>query len=136
MTAMEKVAWTELLVSAVTVIVVSALFPWLGSGAHVGFALLVFLVVSLWFLRRRGRSVIVDERDRDIGRNAMHQGMGVAWMFLWLALIGMMFWSSLFNDHMVPTRLVTWVIWVQFAMCYGVKGFVAVRAYRRQSGAT
>ena len=136
MTAMEKVAWTELLVSVVTVAVVSALFPWLGSGAHVAFALLGLLVCSLWFVRRRGQTVVIDERDREIERRATQLGVEAAWMALFLALIGIVFWSSYFNDKVVATRLLTWLIWIQFAICYGVKGLVGVLMYREQSRAS
>jgi hypothetical protein len=136
MTAMEKVAWTELSVSLVTVAVVSALIPWLGTHANGAFGLLGCLVFGLWFVRRRGSSVVVDERDRDIERQATHLGVGTAWMALFLALIALVFWSSLFNDRVVPTQLLTWLIWIQFAICYGVKGFVAVLMYRRQKRAS
>lgn len=132
MTAMEKVAWTELSVSVMAVIIVSALLPWLGSHAHAGFAVLGLLGFNLWFLRRRGTAVIVDERDREIERIAMHRGVGTAWMALFLALIALVFWSSLFNNGAVPTGLLTWLIWIQFAICYGVKGLVAAVMYRRQ----
>ena len=133
MAAMEKVAWTELLVSVVAVIVASALYPWLGSEAHVGFAVLGFLLCGLWFMKRRGQKVVADERDRTIERRATQLGVEAAWMTTFLALIGIVLWTSYFADGLVATRLLTWLIWVQFAICYSVKGCVGVFTYRRQS---
>ena len=122
MNAMEKVAWTELIVALGTVVVVTAIYPWLGSAATGAFGLLGLLVCSLWFVRRRGKEVIVD-------------GVEAAWMALFLALIAIVIWSSYFNEKMVATGLLTWLIWIQFAICYAVKGLVAVVIYRRQGRA-
>ncbi len=74
MNAMEKVAWTELLVSLLAVVVVSCLVPWLGNGATSAFALLALVVLGAVFLRRRGAAVVVDERDRQIARTATRRG--------------------------------------------------------------
>ena len=132
MSAMEKVAWTELIVSGAAVVAVTALYPLLGSAASGAFGLLGLIVCGAWFLRRRGRRVVVDERDREIDLRAKHLGFGTAWMALFLALIAIVFWSNLYNDRIVATDLLTWLIWIQFAICYGVKGLVGVLAYRRQ----
>ena len=66
MNAMEKVAWTELIVSVLTVVVVTCLYPWLGNQATSTFALLALSTLGAVFLRRRGAAVVVDERDREI----------------------------------------------------------------------
>ena len=130
MTAMQKVAWTELIVSVVTVAVVTALLPVLGSRAHAAFGLLGFLVGGMWFIRK---GAVIDERDREIEAEATRLGIGVAWQSLFLALIAVVFWNA--DDRIVNTKVLTWLVWIQFAICYGVKGFVAVRMYRSQSRA-
>ena len=135
MNTMEKVAWTELIVSLGTVVVVTGIYPWLGSAATGAFGLLGLLACSLWFVKRRGEEVIVDERDREIERKATRHGVEAAWMALFLALIAIVLWSSYFNNKIVATGLLTWLIWIQFAICYAVKGLVAVVIYRRQSRA-
>jgi hypothetical protein len=132
MNAMEKVAWTELIVSAAAVLAAGALIPWLGDGASSAFGLLGLLVCSLWFLRKRGPGVVVDERDREIERQATKFGVEAAWMATFLALIVLVFWSSIYNESVVATRALTWLIWIQFAICYGAKGIVGVIGYRRQ----
>ncbi|MBV07722.1 MAG: hypothetical protein CMN21_00725 [Rubinisphaera sp.] len=136
MSAMEKVAWTELLVSILAVIVVLILYPMFGSNAHAGFAVLGFLVCSLWFIKRRGQKVVIDERDHAIEKRSTQIGVETAWMATFLALIGIVFWTNYFNDGMVTTRLLTWLIWIQFAICYGVKGCVGVLTYRGQNRAS
>jgi hypothetical protein len=136
MNAMEKVAWTELIVSVLAVVVVAALFPWLGNKAHAGFGLLGFLVVSLWFVKQRGQTVTIDERDRNIERRATALGIGTAWQATFLSLICLVLWSSYSNDKVVPTAILTWLVWIQFSICYGVKGLVGVLMYRKQNHAT
>ena len=134
MTAMEKVAWTELTVSLTTLVIVTALIPWLGNAATGAFGLLGLLAVgSLWFTRGRGKAVIIDERDREIEQAATRQGVGSAWMVLFLSLIAIVFWSSLANEGVVATWMLTWLVWLQITVCYSVKGLVAIVAYRSQN---
>ncbi len=56
-------------------------------------------------------------------------------MLLFLSLIAIVLWSSYANEGVVATWMLTWLVWLQFAVCYSIKGFVAVLAYRRQSHA-
>jgi uncharacterized membrane protein len=135
MNAMEKVAWTELLVSVVAVAVVTLLFPWLGSRATSGFAVLALIAVSGVFLRRRGNRIVVDERDREIARRATSIGVGTAWMTLSTALAAASLWANFSQIHTVSTEFLNWLIWIQFAICYGTQGLVAVVMYRRQQHA-
>jgi hypothetical protein len=133
MSAMEKVAWTQLLVSILAIAVATLLIPWLGpQAATSGFALLAFITLSVLFLRRRGQAVVVDERDRQIARRATSIGVGTAWMTLFTALIAATMWSNYEQDHAVSTSFLGWLIWIQFAICYGTQGLVAVVMYRRQ----
>jgi hypothetical protein len=129
---MEKVAWTELLVSAAALATAAALIPWLGNAASGAFALLGLLVCGIWFLRRRGPGVVVDERDREIERRATTIGVEAAWMTTFLALIVLGMGAQFYNEGVVATRYLTWLTWIQFAICYGVKGLVGVMSYRSQ----
>jgi len=132
MSAMEKVAWTELLVSVLAIVVVTLLYPWLGNKASAGFGLLGLLGFSVWFVRKRRQKVIIDERDKAIERRATELGVHVAWLVLFLSLIGLVFWSSSYNESVIETSILNWLIWIQFAICYGIKGLVGVLMYRRQ----
>ncbi len=135
MSAMEKVAWTELLVAVTTLVVVTALYPWLGNGATGAFGLLAFVVGGAWFLRRRGGAVVVDERDRAIERQTRNAGASAAWQFLFLALIAVGLGQMYLGADHVSLRVLNWLIWAQFAIFVGVKGLVGVISYRRQSRA-
>ena len=136
MSAMEKVAWVELVVSVAAVAVVTALFPWLGQGAIGAFGILAFVVCGTFFLRRRGQGVVVDERDREIELRATRLGIEAAWMGLFLALIAVVLWAS-YSDHATVNKsLLTWLVFTQFAICYGVKGLVSIVTYRRQRSAS
>jgi len=132
MNAMEKVGWTELVVSIAALLVVSALTPWLGSAATAGFALMALTAFSGFFLRRRGDQVVVDERDREIARKAKDFSIGTAWMTLIVVLITATMWSSYRGEHAVSTVLLNWLIWIQFAIVYGIHGLVSVVMYRSQ----
>ena len=132
MNAMEKVAWTEFVVSLAAVVVATLLFPWLGPRASGAFGLLGLIAFSLVFVRRRGNRVVFDERDNAIRRRAAGIGIGSAWMTLAGALIAATMWQAHADVHAVSTVFLNWLIWVQFAICYGVTGLASVIMYRRQ----
>lgn len=135
MNAMQKVAWTEAIVSFAVLGLVCVLFPWLGHRARGSFGLLGILGFTMLFLRKRGPQVIVDERDREIERLATAMGVGTAWMFLFGTLIVITMWSAYHHTEMVSTIILEWLIWVQFSVCYGIKGLVAIVQYRKQQHA-
>jgi hypothetical protein len=135
MNAMQKIAWTELAVSVIAIATVSVLFPWLGARASGAFGLLGLIALSGLFLRGRGNRVLVDERDREIERRATSIGIGAAWQMLFMVLIAATMWSDYTQSHAVPTSFLNWLIWVQFAVCYGAKGLVSLVIYRRQHAA-
>jgi uncharacterized membrane protein len=133
MTAMEKVAWIQLLVSVAAVAVATLLIPWLGSQvASSAFALLGLIGFTGALLRQRGNRIVVDERDRAISRRASSIGVGTAWMALLVSLITATLWSNYSQAHVVSTAFLNWLIWVQFAICCGTHGLVAIVLYRRQ----
>jgi hypothetical protein len=132
MSALEKAAWVELVVSVAAVALATALFPWLRDGASGSFGLLGLLGLSYFFVRPRRNQVVIDERDREIDRRATRIGVSVAWMTLFTALIAATQWANHSGTHAVSTRVLNWLLWVQFALCYGTKGLVAVVLYRRQ----
>ncbi len=135
MSAMEKVAWTELLVTLVTVLLVLCLYPWLGSAAASLFSLMALITVGAVFLRPRGAQVVVDERDRQIEKQAIKTAVTTAWMSLLVGLILLNMGSLYFHQTTIPAVYLHWLIWSQFALCYGTKGLVSVLAYRRPTHA-
>lgn len=135
MNAMEKVAWTELLVSLTAVVAVALLFPWLGDAAIGAFGLLGLMGFAILFIRRRGSRVVVDERDYQIQLKATAVGIYTSWMAMILTLIGAVVCSGYADAETVPTRLLNWLLWLQFAFCFGLRGLVSIALYRRQHAA-
>ena len=133
-TAMEKVAWTEFLVSATAITLVLILLPFLGDRSTAAFGFLGFAGFSVWFVRERKKKLIIDERDVEIERNATKRGVESAWMFLVLALIVLVL-SGGSGEHpgFIAKGTLNWLVWIQFAIYLGVKGLVAVISYRRQA---
>ena len=134
MNALEKVAWTELIVSVVALVVVLALYPWMGHAALGGFGLLGLLGITPMFLRKRGSHVVSDERDLEIEKRSSWFGFGTAWMVMLLSLAAVTMWHS-YQQRDVPTRLLTTLIWTQFALCYAIKGATSLIQYRSTSRA-
>jgi uncharacterized membrane protein len=135
MNAMQKVAWTELIVSVAAVVVVSLLFPFIGSRATGAFAILGLVALGALFLRRRGDRVVVDERDRQIERRATSIAVNTTWLSLVAALAVANLWSNYVEIHAVSSGFLNWLIWIQFAVCYGIKGLAGVVLYQRQEHA-
>lgn len=136
MVAMEKVAWIELTVALVTIVLVTVLLPWLGAGAVGAFGLLGLMALGLWFVRDREQRVVIDERDREIERWATRRGIEAAWITLLVSLIVIVVWAGYNGETVVSISLLTWLVWVQFALCYGVKGLTTLLHYRRGRRAT
>ena len=135
MNAMEKVAWTELLVSVAAVGLATLLYPWLGSAAVGSFGILGLIGLSVFFVRRRDQRVVIDERDREIEATAIRFGVVSAWMTLMIVLSLTVVLSSYRDVHTVSLAFLNWLIWIQFAICFGIKGLVAIVLYRRQQHA-
>ncbi|MCA9094072.1 MAG: hypothetical protein KDA68_11325 [Planctomycetaceae bacterium] len=132
MTGMEKLIWTEFLVALGSALLVALLYPWLTDGAGGGFGPLALMVLGPYFIRRKG--AIADERDQKIERDARLFGFGAAWMVLVFSLFGITQWAN-YHHAPVSIRLLNWLIWISFAVCYLVKGLAGIIAYRRQSHA-
>lgn len=129
MNAVEKVAWTELIVSLTAVVVVVALYPWMGNAATGGFGLLGLLGVTPMFLRKRGNQVVRDERDAKIEKRSSCIGFGTGWLVMMLSLTAITMWH-VDQRRDVPTGLLNALIWTQFALCYAIKGATALIHYR------
>ena len=129
MNAMEKVAWTEVVVSTAAIVSAIVAYPWLGQGSEGFFGILGFLVVGMLFLRKRGDEVITDERDKAIEKTATSQSVHIVWLTSLLILIGLTMTFG-YHDANLPTVYLNWLIWMQLAVLYLAKGLLSLRAYR------
>ena len=131
MNAVEKSAWTELVVVVVALVATAIALPYLGHRASDWFALLIFLPLGMLFFRKRGDQVIVDERDREIQEKATNFGVKAAWMGTFLVLIAVSMTHG-YAKEAVPTRYLDTIIWLQLAGCYGVRALFTIFSYRGQ----
>lgn len=136
MVAFEKIAWLEVCLAGSSIVLASALFPWLGNGAIGAFGILGGLGLSVLFIRNRGKKAIIDERDVEIQRSALLRGMMTSWFFSFFLLLGIILWAENSQTASVSSVLLSWVLWVQFALCYLVKGASTLMTYRKQNRAT
>src|SRR5690606_12691651 len=119
MSASEKSAWLQLTVCLAAIVVVTLLFPWFGHRATAGFSLLALVTFSAVFYRRSGDRILVDERDREIARRATSMAVETTWMGLIAVLAVAGVWSSYTDIHSVSAGFLNWLIWLQFAACFG-----------------
>jgi hypothetical protein len=71
MSAMQKFAWFNLAVIALTLMAVVSLFPFLGKGALGGFGFLGLTGFGPYFFRKKPGHVLADERDQLIQRGSI-----------------------------------------------------------------
>jgi hypothetical protein len=130
---MEKLIWTEFLVTIGSALLVAFMYPWLGDAAAGGFGLMGLMVFGAFFIKRR--NVVVDERDRKIEQEARWVGVAASWMVLLLGVIASVFWANVSRSP-VSIRNLNWLIWISIAVCMGGKGLSGLLAYRRGSHAS
>ena len=136
LSAMEKAAWTEFLVSLITIVIVSITYQWLGDAATSAFALLTFVTCGMWFLRGKRKQTHVDERDQDIDRNSRLVSVSITWMFLVLTLIATVLWNGHLENQTISLSILNWLVWIQFALFFLVHGLISIISYRKQRHAS
>ena len=129
MNSSEKVAWIELIVSVSAIVLVAALYPWLGGGAAGGFGLLGLLGITPLFMRKRAGQVISDERDRLIEQRSSLLGCGAAWVLMMLSLTAITMWHADQPQGVSPAILNS-LIFIQLAFCFLIKGASTLIQYR------
>jgi hypothetical protein len=87
MSAMQKWAWFNLAVIALTLVAVLSLLPFLGKGALGGFGFLGLLGFGPLFFRRKPGQVLTDERDQLIQRRSWVLAYSLFWVAFVLAAV-------------------------------------------------
>lgn len=131
MSAMEKSSWFEFLISFAVIVVVSCTFPFWGDAASGTFGFMGLFGLIPLFFRKRGKEVVVDERDLAIDRKARGIAVSVAWMALFMTLMGIVLYTNYSGGSSVSTRVLNWLLWIQLALFFCLKGIVGVVEYRR-----
>jgi len=88
MSVMQKLAWFQLAVIALALVVVLALLPFLGSGALLGFMLLWLMWFGPFLFRKKADDVAADARGAAIERRSWVLAYTLYWVvFLLVATI-------------------------------------------------
>jgi hypothetical protein len=87
MSAMQKWAWFNLAVIAVTLVALVSLLPFLGKGALGGFGFLGLMGFGPFFFRRKAGKVVTDERDTLIQRRSWVLAYSLFWVAFVLAAV-------------------------------------------------
>jgi hypothetical protein len=87
MSALQKFAWFNLAVIALTLVAVVALLPLLGKGACGGFGFLGLMGLGPLFFRKRPGQVVADERDQLIQRRSWIVAYSLFWVVFVLVAV-------------------------------------------------
>jgi hypothetical protein len=126
--AMQKWAWFNLAIIALTLVAILSLLPLLGKGALGGFGFLGLLGLGPLFFRKKPGQVLTDERDLLIQRRSWVLAYSVFWVAFVLAAVlsGVVYgqegavpvWvvqNSVFGGFMLVFALGSVAILVQYA---------------------
>lgn len=131
MSAWQKVAWTELIASIAVLLAAFVLYPWLGEGAVAASALLGLIglcPIPIFLLTSKDKA-FNDERDREIELRSQLCGFGASWLCLSLSLLGVGMWYNWLGQA-VPSEFAIALVYITFALFYGVKGGSSLFYYR------
>jgi hypothetical protein len=87
MSAVQKFAWLNLAVIALTIVTFLSLLPYLGKGALGSFGFLGLTGLGAFFFRRRSGEVVIDERDQLIQQRSWVLAYSMFWLVFVLAAV-------------------------------------------------
>ena len=127
MSPMQKFAWFNLAVIALTLVVVFAFIPFLGYHATGGLGCLGFLGLGPLFFRKKPGQVLTDERDHLIQRRSVILAYALFWvLFIVAALAASMIYGK---TGAVPIRVVQLSVWSGFMFVYAVMSMAILLQY-------
>lgn len=128
MSAMQKFAWFNLIVIALTLVVVLASLPFLGKGALGGFGFLGFLGLGALFLRKKAGQVVADERDQLIQRRAWVLAQTAVWVAFVLAaaLLSPLIYGA---EGAIPVRIVQIGVYCALMFLYALASVAILVQY-------
>jgi hypothetical protein len=132
MSAMQKFAWFNLAVIALTLGAVLALLPFLGRGALGGFGFLGLIGFGPLFFRKRPGQVVTDERDALIHRRSWILAYALFWVVFVLAAVLL---SPLVygQEGAVPVWVLQSSVFCGFMLVYALASIAILVQYARGS---
>lgn len=130
MTAMQKFAWFNLSVIAITLVVVGSLFPLLGYRAMGGLGFLGLIGLTPWFFFRSSEKVLTDERDQLIQWRSWILAYSLFWLML--VLLAVVFSAIIYGqDGAVPVTVVQLSVAWCFMFVYAVASVAILVQYAK-----
>lgn len=125
----QKQALFHLVIVALTLATVLALYPFLGRGACGGFGVLGFLGFSpLFFWQRRGQT-LADERDQLISRRSTVFTFSIFWLaFVAAAMLALAVYGE---KGAVPVMAVMYAVWCGLMLFVGLHAIATLVQYGR-----
>lgn len=130
MSKMQKWAWFNLAVVALTAICVIALIPTLGAGAMGGFWIISLSGVGPLLFRKRAGEVVIDERDTAIQLKSVRIAYTVFWFaFIFASLATCSYYEE---SGLVPVEFVQAAVWCGFMLLTAVMSVAILIQYGRR----
>jgi hypothetical protein len=133
MSAMQKFAWFNLAVIALTLGAVLSLLPFLGKGALGGFGFLGLIGFGPLFFRKKPGQVLTDERDTLIQRRSWVLAYALFWVVFVLAaaLLSPLVYGQ---EGAVPVWVVQSSVFCGFMLVYALASIAILVQYAGGSG--
>jgi hypothetical protein len=128
MSSMQKFAWFNLAVIALTLIVVLSLLPFLGYRAMGGLGFLGFIGLTPLFFRKKPGKVLTDERDHMIQWRSWILAYALFWLVFVLAAVVL---SAMVygQDGAIPVSVVQMSVAWGFMFVYSVASIAILVQY-------
>jgi hypothetical protein len=128
MSRMQKFAWFNLAVIALTLLVVFSLVPFLGYRAMGGLGFLGLMGVGPLFFRKKPGQVVTDERDHLIQWRSWIFAYAVFWVVLVLVAVGLS--AAVYGeDGAVPVSVVRISVAWAFMLVYALASIAVLVQY-------
>lgn len=130
MTTLQKYAWYNLVVIALTLSAIGVLIPLAGKGALGGFGFLGLLGLGPLFFRKRSGQVVMDERDQSIANLSWNFAFAIFWVLavMFAALISASVYGS---EGAVPVWIVQSSVFVGMIVIYAMSSIAILVQYGR-----
>ncbi len=130
MTALQKNAWYNLGVIALTVATIVTLYPVAGKGALGGFGFLGLMGFGPLFFRKKSGKVIMDERDESIAKRSWNFAFAIFWVVavLFASLVSARVYGM---EGAVPVWIVQSSVFVGMMVIYAVSSVAILLQYGR-----
>jgi hypothetical protein len=132
MSRMQKFAWFNLAVIALTLLVVFSLLPFLGSRAMGGLGFLGLIGFGPLFFRTKPGQVVMDERDHMIQWRAWIIAYALFWVVF--VLVAVVLSAAVYGeDGAVPVKVVRLSVFWAFLLVYALASVAILLQYARGS---